>query len=150
MQLAHAHGVPVVPAGGLSGLVGGTHAPDALVLSVDVLPRLVPDEAGTLWDKLVDRWLDNDVPRSQDDEAPPPSAPKKRKAPVAKAKPPPKPAPQAAPPPKPKGPPRAELEAPRPDEYVKESRSLAEERAARAKLNRKKLDSLIDRVTGDL
>lgn len=61
MQLAHAHGVPVVPVGGLSGLVGGTHAPDALVLSVDRMAlihkidpvtRVAVAQAGTILQTL--------------------------------------------------------------------------------------------------
>lgn len=35
MAMAHAGNVPVVPAGGRTGLVGGAHAPDALVVSLD-------------------------------------------------------------------------------------------------------------------
>jgi hypothetical protein len=125
----------------------------ALVLSVDVLPRLVPDEAGPLWDKLVDRWLDNDVPRTQK-EAPrvaPKKAAKKTpaKPPARNVTPPAAPAPPA-PVKKVKTAPRADYEAPRPDAYARESRSLSEERARKAKQRRKRLDSLIDQVTSDL
>lgn len=123
----------------------------ALVLSVDVIPRLMPDEAGALWDKLVDRWLDNDVPRSRDPEAPPKA---KKRAAKKKAPPKAKPAPAAAPKPAPvkkaKEAPRAEYEAPRPDAYARESRSLSEERARKAKQRRRRLNSLIDQVTSDL
>lgn len=61
MQIAHSHGVPVVPAGGLSGLVGGTHAPEALVLSldrmkqirmIDPITRVAVTEAGTILQTL--------------------------------------------------------------------------------------------------
>ena len=126
----------------------------ALVLSVDVLPRLVPDEAGQLWDKLVDRWLDNDVPRTRDD-GPPAAKPKAQKPKVTPKKAVARPAKQAKPPaPAPvkkvKGPPRADLEAPRPDAYARESRSLREERARQAQKRRKRLDNLIDQVTSDL
>jgi hypothetical protein len=123
----------------------------ALVLSVDVIPRLIPDEAGVLWDKLVDRWLDNDVPRSKDEEPPMPAPKAKKKAPAPRAKKVEPPPPPAAPAPaKAKGPPRADHEAPRPDAYARESRSLTEERARQANKRRQRLDSLIDQVTSDL
>lgn len=151
----------------------------ALVLSVDVLPRLIPDDAGLLWDKLVDRWLDNDVPRvrslpkasnatkaSKRKTATPrttsgtkssmkPTKPKVGKANItAKAK--VKTTRPRATPVHPRAvsntqsSSRADFAAPRPDAYARESRSLGEEKKRNAKQRRRRLDRLIHEVTEGL
>ncbi len=61
LRLANAAGTPVVPASGRTGLTGATHAPDALVLSLDRMnriralkpeSRIVVAEAGVVLERL--------------------------------------------------------------------------------------------------
>ncbi|TNC63896.1 FAD-binding oxidoreductase [Rubellimicrobium roseum] len=61
LRLAHDSRTPVVPASGRTGLTGATHAPGALVLSLDRMnriralkpgPRIVVAEAGVILDQL--------------------------------------------------------------------------------------------------
>jgi FAD/FMN-containing dehydrogenase len=61
LRLANAAGTPVVPASGRTGLTGATHAPDALVLSLDRMNRIralkpesrvVVAEAGVVLERL--------------------------------------------------------------------------------------------------
>jgi hypothetical protein len=100
-------------------------------------------EQVSLWDKLVDRMLDRDVPRLVGDK---PSAPKANVKPKAEAKPPAanKPAPaEPTPAPRPKveslpraevpKTPRADLPAISPDEYAKSARAAEPGKAERAK-----------------
>ncbi|WP_099825266.1 FAD-binding oxidoreductase [Oceaniglobus indicus] len=70
MKLASETGTPVVPSSGHTGLVGGTHAPDQLVLSVDRMrkireiradARLAVVEAGVILSKLHDAVGEHDL-----------------------------------------------------------------------------------------
>lgn len=110
--------------------------------------KLQAYNAATLIDKLVDRMLDRDVPRTTQ-SAPASTPPSPRAAAPTPPPPPPPKRATAAPPPKAEPEtPRAELQAEPPERYAKQSRTLREvrNRDGYRDTSRARIDAILQKV----